>query len=606
MRLGIAFVVATAVLARAQGPPAPATSGLIVGQVIDATSGRPISGAVVTIAGGSMLAERGLNERVLTTSDGRFVFRDLRPASYSITATKPGYPDGAAGRRRPGGPSSPIALGDGEKIGDVVVRMWRYGSISGTVVDEAGEPLVGVAVRAFERGVSRGTRRLLPGPAGMTDDRGTYRLGNLVAGEYVVAVVTFSVSMPTAMLAELSENRRLMVPEIVSIMRPGTTASLQIGDATLAVPPGIAAPVPAGDHLFVYATTFYPATASPSQATSITVGSGEERSAVDFQLRPVPTVKVSGVITGTDTPQMFPLRLLPADVQEGVPGPEGTTAAPSSDGTFIFPAVPTGQYTLRTTSTPRVPQRAADAPDNILWAEMPLAVGANDVTGVTVALQQGLRISGRFEFDGTRQRPTGPRLEQVPISIEPADSFPDRSAIIPTPPARVDGNGNFTTIGLPPGRYFIRVLGSPEGWMFKSAMFNGRDAADTPLELQGADATGVVVTFTDRWTGIRGSVAPVGGKTADAIVLLFPTDSQSWTNYGMNVRRIKSAKTSRTGEYSFRSIPPGDYYLIAIADEQAGDWQDAKFLEALARDARHITIADGDFRVENLQLHTIR
>ena len=39
----------------------------------------------------------------MTDADGRFVFRALAAGAYSLTAIKPGYLDGAFGRRRPGG-----------------------------------------------------------------------------------------------------------------------------------------------------------------------------------------------------------------------------------------------------------------------------------------------------------------------------------------------------------------------------------------------------------------------------------------------------------------------------------------------------------------------
>ena len=71
-------------------PSLSAGTGLVVGQVVDAASGRPVAGAIVGISGGS-----NAPSRVLTGSDGRFVFRDLGRAAYNITATKPGYADGA-------------------------------------------------------------------------------------------------------------------------------------------------------------------------------------------------------------------------------------------------------------------------------------------------------------------------------------------------------------------------------------------------------------------------------------------------------------------------------------------------------------------------------
>ena len=57
-----------------------------------------------------------------------------------------------------------------------MIRLWKGGAITGRVLDEAGEPLVDVAVAAVQRS-SDG--RLLTGPTARTDNRGVYRLGTL-------------------------------------------------------------------------------------------------------------------------------------------------------------------------------------------------------------------------------------------------------------------------------------------------------------------------------------------------------------------------------------------------------------------------------------------
>ena len=89
----LALPVATA--AQPVPPPtlAPGT-GIIVGQVVDAATGKGVSSAVVTLAG---------SRRVMSTTDGRFAFRNLPAGSHALTAAKSGYIDGSFGMRRPGG-----------------------------------------------------------------------------------------------------------------------------------------------------------------------------------------------------------------------------------------------------------------------------------------------------------------------------------------------------------------------------------------------------------------------------------------------------------------------------------------------------------------------
>src|SRR5688500_9881796 len=145
-------------LASVQPVPQPQRTGLVVGQVVDAAGGRPVAGAIVGVSGPPAPSGQPW-PRVLTGNDGRFVFRDLRRGDYTITAMKPGFAEGAYGRNRAGGPSVPLSLNEGERVGNVVVRLWKHAAISGTIVDESGERLVGVTVRAFRRTVIGGRRR---------------------------------------------------------------------------------------------------------------------------------------------------------------------------------------------------------------------------------------------------------------------------------------------------------------------------------------------------------------------------------------------------------------------------------------------------------------
>ena len=186
--------------ATAQFPPSPPPlargNAVIVGQVVDAATGKGISSAVVTLAG---------SRRAMTTSDGRFAFRALPSGSHSLSAAKSGYINSAYGMRRPDGATLPVVLADGERRGDIVIWMWRQGSISGSIVDEAGEPVVGIQVAALRRTTVGGRRRFEPGSVGTTDDRGVYRLSRLAPGDYAVGMIASQVSVPAATVRQFEE-----------------------------------------------------------------------------------------------------------------------------------------------------------------------------------------------------------------------------------------------------------------------------------------------------------------------------------------------------------------------------------------------------------------
>ena len=146
--------------------------------------------------------------------------------------------------------------------------------------------------------------------------------------------------------------------------------------------------------------------------------------------------------------------------------------------------------------------------DPTLWAEVPLSVGRLDVTDLTIPLRTGLRVSGRVEFDGTKEKPAGTVLTRMTIMLEPIE----RRGPTGPPGGQVDAGLQFKTYGVPAGKYFVHPMGpATSGWTFKAAMYQGRDVADVPLDLDSADVSGVVITFTDRPTELSGTVESSSG-----------------------------------------------------------------------------------------------
>jgi hypothetical protein len=216
-----------------------------------------------------------------------------------------------------------------------------------------------------------------------------------------------------------------------------------------------------------------------------------------------------------------------------------------------------------------------------------------------VTLQRGLHIHGRVEFEGSTEVATKNRSGVV---IEIASADPAPLAVLPDPPARVDPKGEFTSVGLPPGRYVVRGHGAPPGWMFKSATVDQRDVADTPLELDRKDITDVVVTFTDRITMLSGIVrTPYGVPDANAAVLIFPASDQSWSLPAFNPQRFRRVRPREGGAYQITGLPIGDYYVVAVSENRFDSWQDPRVLELLARTGTLVTIRDDDRKTQDLR-----
>jgi uncharacterized protein (DUF2141 family) len=587
---------------------APRGEGVIAGQAVDALTGKPLGAVVVSIAGTGMTINPIPNQpRVLTGADGRFVFRDLAPGTYAIAAAKGGYADGAAGRRRANGDAPPVEITAETKSVEVAVRMWKHGAITGTVIDDAGEPVIGIAVRLLARTKpatpprSSGAEMFVAiarplavvGTPVLTDDRGVYRFGGLAAGDYIVVASPPAISATATILKDVVRDGKFdhasdlvalfgLTPTSYNGQMGATAAPLQVGGTMLSSGRGgYVVPAPAAGRVRIY---------PPTQSAPISLATGEERAGIDVQVVPAPGARIAGTAIGPEGPvPLVSLRLLPA----GWEGAPIDTIAPASmtdgAGDFVFAAVPPGRYTLR-----------GGLPRTQGWIDMPLTVGGDDIAGLVVTGKPLLHLTANLQFDGATppegSSGRGP-LAMPALLLDPVDTatVPDQLQI-----QIVDGNRQYELFGYPPGRYRVRVPNVPTGWMLRGAMVNGLDVTDTPFDF--TKDVSLTLAFTDRLTEMTGAVQSGGDGTT---IVAFPTDASKWPADGLTPRRLQSTRANALAQFTLRGLPPGDYYVVAIPEEQADDWRDPATLEALARMATQVTLLEGDRKNVTLQIHQV-
>jgi hypothetical protein len=576
-------------------------TGIIVGRVTESGTERPIADAVVVASG------PGGRRAVIAESQGRFVFRDLPKGSYTVTALKQGWAEGAYGRLRSGGSGQSIDLADGQQRTDVTIQVWRHGAIAGTIRDENGDPMIGIEVRALLKTFRTGDPRWVPQATGWTDDRGMYRLGNLVPGDYSVVVPSTQMSMfvPQTGAGDLRTTVTTTVGAPVVLPYGNMDTATRSGDYVLVggVPP---AGTPGTGRPFAYRTIFYPYALRSSEGASIPIRSGEERAAIDFTLVPVPTAEVSGIVMNANGP----VPNASVQLMSAAPGPGGrirsvsdilvamTTSGPG--GAFSFPAVPAGQLML-SVSAADTTASANDPNANWLWAKVPLTVAGADIGNLVVTLQDGFTAAGRVVFEGTAAKPTPERLAGMGVSIEALDP---RDA--QTRGGQIKSDGRFTVNGIPSGEYMLRMRPIPD-WHVRSVTIDNRDVTERAIEIV-SNVGEIVVTFSDQSSDLQGHVTGSSGPDSTATVLLFPAGGFPLTDiaWTSGSRRFQSIRVDRSGAYAIKGLQPGDYYVVAIPEESAGNWIDAEFLTTLSRSATTIHISEGDKKLQDLRTVVVK
>jgi hypothetical protein len=633
-------------------------TGLIVGRVIDAETDRPIAGAIVVTtlpvtgpppsgppaappAPGSPGARGGRPEqvRMLTGQDGRFLFHGLSQGTYRITADAAGYLTGSNGSGRPSGTSPAIRLADGGRETDVTIRLWKAASIAGRVLDEAGEPAVRVGLHLFRRGLSAGRPQFVRGEMATTDDTGAFSFNGLWPGDYVVAVVLTSTTVPAAamqaMFDSMTTGRGGMGTATMELASSGamlTDDPLRIGELLFASAglgsEGLNPTLTDDGELFVYPPTYHPAATSLGEASVLSLGAGEERIGVDFRLATVATSRITGTITGPDGPSAHTgVHLRRPSDPDGV---SVAVAASGADGAFTMLGVPAGSYVLQIEKNPppRPPAEMAGNPmiqmmfggsgsrqTSVLFAEMAISVGDVDVSGVALTLHPGVALSGRLVFEG---RAEAPRLDEPrPIvnlvrakagGMGPGvTAFGGLGGFGSGVEGRQASDGTFTTAEYPAGRYFLDAPNVIRGnWMLDRATVNGRDALNQPFELGHEPISGVEVTYTDRIGRLRGAVRDRSGAApADCQVIVFPAAWQQWIDSGMPRRRMWQT-SSTTGAYDLNFMRPGDYLVAAVPDGAFSDGSDPVFIAAVARVGTRFTLGAGEQRTLDLTLVEVR
>ncbi len=587
------------------------TLGSISGSVVtEDAAPQPVSRAIVTLGGGDLPRPKS----VITDSNGRFSFRTLPAGRFTLTATKPAYISSAYGAKRHGRPGTPITLAPGQQVTGASIRMSRGAVITGTLRDAQGDPAPAVqvvAIRVDQPGTSAMSSAIQS--EFVTDDRGMFRIFGLLPGDYIIGAGNATVFSREMTMPSAAENDAAL--RVLTASR-----SANSGAATGFQP--VADPGDRPAARYIPGPIFFPGTLVAADAVKLTLKPGDERVA-DFSLQFSRSVSVTGVVTGP-----------PGSVEglgmnmavEGPPVPPFMASRPlllgrpAADGKFAFSGVRPGKYVLTARTSSVTGTRgggagagggaAGEAPASgnytMLWARADLEIVADDIEGVALTLQPGMKLRGRVAFDATTLTPPSD-LTTLHVSLSAPDlRYPSTGITSPqlgvvyVPPGVVGADGTFEVTGIMPGAYRV-AAGLSGGWWLRSAVVNGRDVLDGLLEFgNGGNMSGAVLTFTDKHSELSGLLqTPVGAAAPDYFVIAFPADRALWH---AGSRRMQSTRPATDGHFTFKDLPGGEYLLAALIDLEPSDLDDVKFLESVSTSALKVAIGDGEKKVQDLRL----
>lgn len=650
----------------AQTPAAPGaasavqTSAVLLGQVVDAQTGDPVEDARVSLSGRPAPARgrgapapadanlfdlmvlgrqggRGM-DRVSADGNGRFVFRDLAAATYSLRAEAPGYVSGSPVPGLSGGLVS-VDVDPGQTTARAVLRLWKQAVITGVVVDEAGEPVISARVQAYRRTISRfGVVSYSSESMATTNDRGEYRLAGLTPGDHVVLVpqsqnTTPAAASDTALQDLLSGQMPSGGLEALSSGAAGFDPNaIRVGTWRLRAS-NVQPPAPRGETLFVYRTIFYPGAATFDAATWLTLGSGEERGGIDFSLQPVPTGRVTGTVTASSgAGRGVPVRLVPAGARrsEGPASLDVASAQTTPEGSFTLLAVPAGQYRAIARREPP-PDFAANLPEGLasnpmmqmvanmqrgaartpLFGETVITVAPGEETAATITATEGVKLTGRVEFDGSRT-PAANEVSRASVVVRALDSDMAGSRN-----ARPNAEGVFTVVGLLPGRYTVTtVFPGPGTWVTKAITAAGRDVTTSALVVEGSDVTEVVATLTDHVGSINGTVRreAASGRGAGEpatpsptlSAVLVPANYAAWSDPELIAERLRFVRV--TPEWTFRvpAVLPGEYLVAVIDEAEIDPAAGTSLVQSLASRATRVVVGTGPASSISVPVSSVR
>ena len=544
--LSLALIGAVAASAQAQDPRGAATVSagavVIAGRVVTDSTGDPIRNARVTLS-----PDSPHTPVVLTDAAGAFRLTapGMSVGRYSVVASKTGYARADA---------TPAVAGQ-----PVEVRLKKGAAIVGRVVDERGDPVVGVQVAAPKQ-PGAGNKPTTVATTD-TDDRGEYRLAGLSDGTFVVGVTTLAAVGRSSNPSANSADRRTTYYPGTAVLGEAQPLHLQPGEERRGTDIVVPADRLAGTPAALFANRFLPRPELP----------GRIRPGVQ-NATPRPTGSVRGRVVSIDgTPISLAQVYLFASTNS-----DSKMATTDEEGRFEFGAVAAGRLLVSVTKSGYTQVESGQAVKLFPMGRAVTSPTPNDVQfGRRLELAAGeikegvdLQMARWSTLSGTVADEYGDPIQGVGVEVLRVRYEAGRQRLASAGESRVtDDLGRYRLHGLAAGQYIVSAavgqVSSEDLPGYARSYFPGTpnpgEAQYVSVGLaQDADAIDFSMSRarTARVAGIV--LGPTGEPTLPGALTLAPSQrSSSVTNVAVG------ARIAPDGTFVFPNVPPGQYVIQA-------------------------------------------
>jgi len=510
-------------------------------------NGDPVRKATVRLQGTfSQAVQLPITYSETTDNGGKFVFDDVAPGRYTLSADKPGFVAARYGARSSTSPGTQLTLTVGTEMKDLAIKMTPQGVIAGKVIDQDGDPVASAQLQAMRFTYVRGRKQLQPAGGATTNDLGEYRLINLAPGRYYISATD---RPPTQFSPQ---------------ERPGRAGAVQEGNVA----------------------TFYPNRADPAGAVAVEVAAGSEMRGIDIRLLQVKVYTVRGKVPDASGVLTSTVVSLTRKEDDGSLPPfliGGGASQLRPDGTFEFRNIVPGTYVLELM---RVIAVNTNPPTNTnLTGRVEVTVGEANIDDVVLPLSSGPAITGTVTLeDGDITAVLKPSQNTLVFNLMATESVLGGFA---NAEVKDDGTFRFNNVGAT--KYALNMVILPRGTYLKSARFGGQDVTKALIDVTSGTGGTLDLVLSSKAATITGSVQNEKGEAlAGMTVTLWPKIPDASPTGGAQL-----GFTDENGAFKYRGLAPGDYYVATWEELDPGLAQSAEFLSHFTSEASAITLAEG-------------